>query len=45
MADPEDVSSPVRRALRKLLIFQFQPLQQRATAIENFEKDGISKLK
>ncbi len=38
MLPPEVVSSPVHRALHKLLVFKFQPLQQRATAIENCEK-------
>ena len=31
----DDVSTPVRCTLCKLLLFKFQPLQQRATAIKN----------
>ena len=45
IVDPGDVSSHVRRALRKLLVFKFQPLQQRATATQNCGKDRVLKLK
>ncbi len=37
----EDVLSLVRR----VLVFKFQPLLQRAASIENCGKDGVLKLK
>ncbi len=40
----EDVSRPVRYVLRKPLVFKFQPLYQRATAIEICGKDGVFDL-
>ncbi len=52
--DPEDVSSPVRRALRKRLVFKYQPNfnrcsngqhDPRAVPIENRGEDRVLKLK